>query len=54
MVEIEKKLKDGYPKLKFFKDGYHNYKSDKRSGLYVKKFSEENINLVVAQLTPFV
>jgi hypothetical protein len=27
MVEIEKKLKDGYPKLTIFKDEYPNCKS---------------------------
>jgi hypothetical protein len=33
MVEIEKKLKDGYHKLTLFKDGYPNWKSDERLGV---------------------
>jgi hypothetical protein len=38
MVEIEKKIKmkDGYPKLTFFKVWIHFFKSDKNQGLQIK------------------
>jgi hypothetical protein len=41
MVEIEKKLKDGYPKLKLFKVLVPFFKIDKRSEIISEVFQKK-------------